>query len=319
MASSGKLNSAFTNILALAGSGLAIVAVLSAYLLQNYSDLHAHWAILHVKTYRALTLASALVVVALLVKHFTRAGAARHGFMLRIAGYLLLLLTGVFIARSVVEINNKLHIKRLPVDAKYKFSTDGVSANAPVWSRHLKDFIGKPNVHALEIGSYEGRSAVWFLENVLIHDTSTITCIDIFEDDFEPTFDANVKASGLGHKLTKLKAESRAALRSLKNNFDFVYIDGSHVAKDVLVDAVLAWDILKPGGLIIFDDYRMRRSPQKNQSDALIPEPAIDAFLKVFQPYIDVVHQDYQLIVKKKLKPDFGGGRLFYNWRNWLF
>jgi hypothetical protein len=27
------------------------------------------------------------------------------------------------------------------------------------------------------------------------------------------------------------------------------------VAKDVLVDAVLAWELLKPGGVVIFDDY----------------------------------------------------------------
>ena len=39
------------------------------------------------------------------------------------------------------------------------------------------------------------------------------------------------------------------------NNFDLIYIDASHYAPDVLSDAVLAFKLLKPGGILIFDDY----------------------------------------------------------------
>lgn len=35
-----------------------------------------------------------------------------------------------------------------------------------------------------------------------------------------------------------------------------VYIDGSHAAKDVIADAVLAWALLRPGGVLIFDGER---------------------------------------------------------------
>jgi len=38
-------------------------------------------------------------------------------------------------------------------------------------------------------------------------------------------------------------------------NYDIVYIDGSHVANDVLQDAVLVWQLVKVGGFMIFDDY----------------------------------------------------------------
>ncbi len=37
--------------------------------------------------------------------------------------------------------------------------------------------------------------------------------------------------------------------------FDVVYVDASHMAGDVLSDAVLAWKLLAPGGIMIFDDY----------------------------------------------------------------
>ncbi len=281
--------------------------------------MQTQWVFLHTRTHRALILSATLILLALLVKRFTRDRVARRGILLQMTSYLFLLLSATFAVQSILDIHKKLQFEPLPIDAKYKFSTDGVSANAPVWLKYLKEFAAKPAVHALEIGSFEGRSALWFLENILTHHSATITCIDLFEEDFEATFDRNVKASGLGHKLIKLKGESRISIRSLKNNFDFVYIDGSHVAKDVLVDAVMAWDLLKPGGMIIFDDYGLRRSPRDSQSDALIPEPAIDAFLKVFRHYVDVVHQDYQIIVRKKLRPELDADNTFFNWRTWLF
>ena len=40
-----------------------------------------------------------------------------------------------------------------------------------------------------------------------------------------------------------------------KERFDFVYVDGSHQAPDVLVDAVLSALLLRKGGLLVFDDY----------------------------------------------------------------
>ena len=44
-------------------------------------------------------------------------------------------------------------------------------------------------------------------------------------------------------------------LCDLNKCFDFIYIDGSHIAKDVLTDACMAWPLLMPKGLMVFDDY----------------------------------------------------------------
>ena len=57
------------------------------------------------------------------------------------------------------------------------------------WENHLKEFKGKPDIHALEIGAHEGLSTVWQLENILTDPTSTITSIDIFlEKEIEDRF-----------------------------------------------------------------------------------------------------------------------------------
>lgn len=186
-------------------------------------------------------------------------------------------------------------------EAEYEFTTDWVTPHANIWTEQLKHLKGKPNVHALEIGSFEGRSAIWFLENILIHPTSSITCVDIFDEKaYEDKFDRNIQASGLANKVKKIKGSSQKVLRELEwNSYDFVYIDGSHIAKDVLVDAVLSWDLLKVGGIIIFDDYQWNvdRYPPWRR-----PKIAIDAFLQVLGPYIEVSHKEYQVVVRKKEK-----------------
>jgi len=184
--------------------------------------------------------------------------------------------------------------------ARYHFSTDWVSRHSAVWARLLAQLKGKPDIHALEVGSFEGRSALWFLENVLTDPSSTITCIDIWVSDYEKTFDENIKAYGQPRKVIKIKNRSDEALRKLKaHSYDFIYIDGSHFAKDVLVDAVLAWELLKPGGIMIFDDYNqagLRSWLVVNQTAKI----AIDAFIKVFSPYSELIYKDYQLALKKK-------------------
>jgi len=77
--------------------------------------------------------------------------------------------------------------------------------------------------------------------------------------------------------------------------FDFIYIDGSHKAKDVLTDACMAWQLLKPEGVMVFDDY-LWGDPR----DALHrPKIAIDAFTNIFGEELSIVYAGHQLAVRK--------------------
>jgi len=183
----------------------------------------------------------------------------------------------------------------------YQFTADWFGANIPNWQRWFEGLAGQPDIRFLEIGCYEGRSTVWLLGNVLTDETARIECIDVFGSghagDYEERFDHNIKTALGQKKVKKLKGPSQELLRKLKlYSYDVVYIDGSHTAPDVLEDAVLSFRLLKPGGLLVFDDYMWNAFPDP----LLVPRLAIDAFLQLYEHYYDLLHREYQVAVRKR-------------------
>ncbi len=195
---------------------------------------------------------------------------------------------------------------------EYKFTADFFSQHKEIWACLLSRFAHRPNLNFLEIGSFEGASACWLLKNILTHSGSRLTCIDTF--DFagqgtfclqdgglesmamEDRFDFNIKQAGGAAKVRKIVEYSHVALRPLPlASFDFIYIDGSHKAMNVLEDAVLCWPLLKQGGLLTFDDYEWDGDPDPLN----LPKPAIDAFLDVYQGHYELIHQAYQITLEK--------------------
>jgi predicted O-methyltransferase YrrM len=198
------------------------------------------------------------------------------------------------------------------MNERYEFWKDWFITNEPEWKAYLGHLIGRPHLRFLEIGSYEGRSTVWLLENILTHETARIDCVDTFAGSVEHIisqvdmsgverrFDHNIAVSGAGTKVTKIKATSREALRRLPfDSYDLVYVDGSHRARDVLEDAVLSFPLLKAGGTLIFDDYDWERTDMPDPLDT--PRPGIDAFLAVYAREYDVVHKAHQVFLTKRL------------------
>lgn len=184
-------------------------------------------------------------------------------------------------------------------EPRYQFSADWVNKGGRVedWTMALKRFRGKRGVHGLEIGSFEGRSAVWLLANVLTANSSTLTCVDPFPESYGKVFDANIAATGSSNRVVKKVGLSSQVLRGLKQNaYDFIYIDGCHEAACVYLDAALSWDLLKIGGVLIFDDYIW----SMDEAVAHRPKVAIDAFVEAFLPFVEVLQtNNHSLILEK--------------------
>jgi len=158
----------------------------------------------------------------------------------------------------------------------------------------------------LEIGSYRDVSTCWLLENVLTHPEARITCIDV---SFQPVFELNLQQTGCAAKVEALSGPSYKFLRELPlSHYDFIYVDGSHMKRDVIEDAVLAWRVLKRGDLVTFDDYQMTDSAfiaglygEKG------PEVAIDCFLSCYAGEYRVVHKGYQITLESSRRHEEAG------------
>lgn len=196
---------------------------------------------------------------------------------------------------------------------EYQFTKDWFNWAPEVWTQLIPMLPARKKF--LEIGSFEGRSTVWTVENMM-EDDGEIYCIDTWEGGEEHSAEdmAAVEARFHYNRLALMGRFKRRHITTSKGTsteklaewltpsavhpevFDFIYIDGSHIAKDVLTDACMAWPLLKPKGIMVFDDYMWG-----NPRDILHrPKPAIDAFTNIFAEEVDIVHVGYQLIVRKK-------------------
>jgi predicted O-methyltransferase YrrM len=176
------------------------------------------------------------------------------------------------------------------------FTVDWFTNNIPLWNKYFKK-LQDIQISALEIGSFEGRSSIWMIENVLKHKKSKLTCIDNFE--LSPsalkTFQTNIKP--YGKKIKLLVGNSSEVLKKptmLKTKFDFIYIDAGHHSKNVLEDAILSFPLLNEGGYMVFDDYTTN-----DKHDYTCPKKGIDAFLDVYANEIKVIHSRWQVILVK--------------------
>jgi predicted O-methyltransferase YrrM len=201
--------------------------------------------------------------------------------------------------------------------SEYQFTNDWFAQNESLWNKLVPRY--KPR-KILEIGSFEGRSACYFVETCAAAGALELHCVDTWQGGVEhdPAAMAAVEAR-FDHnlalaqsrvpnkvKLVKHKRSSHAALAKLivvnpAADFDVIYIDGSHQAPDVLTDAVMAFQLLRVGGLMIFDDYLWSMEPLGKQDSFNMPKPAVDAFVNIFQRKVFVVRGApvYQLFVTK--------------------
>jgi len=128
----------------------------------------------------------------------------------------------------------------------------------------------------VEIGCWAGASAEWTARNILSAPDSIGFGLDPYlPDRARHPVDAieqraHSRLAFMGARWQWIKAPSAEALRTLsgriselrsdgKAKIDLLYIDGSHSANDVVIDFALAWPMLAPSSIVIFDDYRRRR------------------------------------------------------------
>lgn len=187
-----------------------------------------------------------------------------------------------------------------------KFTQDWFSENIPTF-KHAMSLLPQ-RMEFLEIGSFEGRATCWMLQNGL-DSTGRITCIDTFKGGEEhvslelgsllDTFVENTnEVRGEDQNIDTFIGNSYLGLADCISRgltFDFIYIDGSHQASDVLTDACMAFGMLNKGGIMLFDDYLWDHVPGILHQ----PKIAVDSFVNIFNGQCRVVIMGYQQGIMK--------------------
>ena len=192
----------------------------------------------------------------------------------------------------------------------YEFTVDWFTRSIDNFLTAKKELVGCKRI--LEIGSFEGRSSVWLVENIL-DDHGDLVCVDTWlgsqehmtmdveMPEVERRFDYNTNAVQTLFPTRQVIKRSMVSNRLLAmsilqdEQYDFIYIDGSHKAKDCLSDAVMAWHLLSKNGVMIFDDYNWDVVPGATQQ----PKIAIDSFVSCFADDLKMLFVNHQVGVKK--------------------
>ncbi len=194
------------------------------------------------------------------------------------------------------------------MNSQQAFTSENEKAHGANWRRwlgHLKD----KKAVGLELGTWRGESAAWFCENIFTHEYSEFYCIDTFKGSEEHHL-AGVDCTDLEQvardrldpyldRAVIFKGESHTVLHDLnvvhEIKLDFAYIDAAHDAMNVLRDSVLAFDLLKVGGIMVWDDYLWSVMP----SAVECPKLGIDAFLNCYAKQVEVIGLGWQVAVRR--------------------
>lgn len=174
------------------------------------------------------------------------------------------------------------------------FTADWFTKNIAEFLYHVKPNIKKiESPVGLEIGSYEGLSSRWIIENILNGDESKLYCVDTWNgsvehsnfenlDTLESRFMFNLEDHISSGRCIPIKGMSQDILPKLMadgKKFDFIYVDGSHNACDVISDAIMSYHLLKEGGILCFDDYSWGLKDKRIHE---IPHHSIEFFRVMF-------------------------------------
>lgn len=178
-----------------------------------------------------------------------------------------------------------------------------VAAN---WETTLPGLVQPGGVY-LEIGVCEGASMLWVLDRLKPAKAYGVDPYRAPKPRMQPAYDvyrgnaANNLVGPVTAGVVRLIYEaSEDFLRRDSmplGSVDFLYVDGDHRASATLTDAVLGWRFVKPGGLVIFDDYNRRWHMGKPWT-----KEGVDAFLTAFEQRYEIAFRNKIQVAVRKLK-----------------
>lgn len=142
-----------------------------------------------------------------------------------------------------------------------------VNRNQKTWSTFFpRRFSHDAPVRMLQIGVFEGMDLVWCFQNILGHADSYAIAVDpwmetrkISQQEMNNVHErAYLNLEPWREKVIILRQSSGWLRPDDFQDFDLIIVDGDHTADAVYDDADFAFNKIKPGGWVVFDDVRNR-------------------------------------------------------------
>jgi len=196
-------------------------------------------------------------------------------------------------------------VKRFKItqpETNFQFTNNWFDRNINISMKLLQSLFTKQN-NILEIGSHEGKSSVWMLDNLCNTEGSTFTSIDPYltDDKTSPVtsdtykrFCHNIKLCKNSGKFNQHVGTSRDILPKLiaeQKSYNIIYVDGSHLMDDVLSDLEHSHQLLQPGGVILLDDVGF----EDKDTDVM---GAAKIFLNKYPEYT-IILKEYQWMLRR--------------------
>ena len=167
----------------------------------------------------------------------------------------------------------------------------------------LNKFMDRTNdIHILEIGSYEGLSSVFFADNFLEREMSSLTCVDPFlrisnndhadylQNNQEKNFDINITRCDNSEKIKVFKITSDDFFENNRKKYNLIYIDGCNEPEFISRDIENGFKCLEENGIMWMNDYG---------KTIITVKKAMNKFLIKHRGEYETIHQGYQLAIQK--------------------
>lgn len=168
----------------------------------------------------------------------------------------------------------------------------------------LKEYAGQPDLRFLQLGAFTGDATQWLLDNIVTHPSSLLIDVDTWQGssehegfDWEQVEAEYLKVYNAYGLVDRYKMTTHDFFRTgVGQGFNFIYVDAAHTAINVMEDAVNSYRILKPGGILAFDDYTWQH-PDGHVLDA--PGIAIDMVKYLYAGRLQLMGLDSQAWFRK--------------------
>lgn len=191
----------------------------------------------------------------------------------------------------------------------YKFTMDFDYGNGLGGAKRniaqLINAFGIPNT-IIEIGVFEGGTTFWMNDELCRSNPDlTIYAIDPHVGSNDISKDFTMVSDNFNHnmqvcpdnKIKHIKLPSEDGLIYLRNigaKAELIYIDGDHRAGPVMSDLVLAWKLLRKGGVILCDDTTVWKYDDGSNTfpAQMSPRMAVEFFIQCHWHELQLISLD---------------------------